>query len=218
MELDDLKTAWQEMERRLDKSDALNTRLITQTHLDKAYSAIRRFGLAQTVELAIWFAVVVTVAPFWIEHRATTHLLVSGLVLHAYGVAAICAGVVQLLMIARIRYTGPVLVMQKRISQLRRVRIQSTLALGLPWWWLWIPASIVGTKWLFDVDIYAFGWVAASLAFGAGGMLLTLLLARRHINRPGASALVRRLADDFAGCSLNRARQELAELERFARR
>lgn len=224
MELDDLKKAWQEMERRLEKSEALNLQAVTETRLDKVRSAIRRFGLAQTIELALWLAMVIIVAPFWIEHRGTPHFLISGLVLHAYGVAAICVGTVQLLMIGRIRYSEPVLVIQKRVAELRYVQSRSALILGLAWWCLWVPSAIVAAKVLGDFDIYAPGWVIASLATGVVGIVLTLWggasmtsrAARRHVTHPSVSNALDRFADRFAGCSLTQAQSRLDEIERFA--
>ncbi|MGH8192875.1 MAG: hypothetical protein ACREQ8_00545 [Woeseiaceae bacterium] len=217
MELDDLKTAWQEMERRLEKSENLNLQFFNERRLDKVKSALRWFGWAQAIELAVWFALVVIVAPFWIEHRETAHFLVSGLVLHAYGVAAICLGTVQLLMIGRIRFSRPVLVIQKHVAELRRMRSRSTLLLGLPWCFLWVPLLIVGAKWLWDIDVYSPGWTPASLAFGLAVMLLAIGYARRQLHRPAGPEWSQRILDHLAGCSLNRAQQQIDAVARFAR-
>ncbi len=219
MELDELRTAWTQIEGRLDSAEALVLRDIRERKLDKSRSAIRRVGWGQITQILIWIAVIVVVAPFWIEHRETTHLLVAGLVLHAYGVITICLSVLQVLMIGRIDYSAPVLTIQRQLAQLHRFRVRTTMFLGLPWWVLWIPSTMVGAMWLFGIDLYAEspGWIRVSLAVGAAGMLLTVWLARRFADHPPASGTLRRMMDDMAGCSLPRAARQLDELARFER-
>ncbi len=219
MELDDLKKAWQKTELHLEASDALNLQMLERNSMDRSRAALHRFGWAQSAELAFWFAMVVIAAPFWVAHRDVTHFLIAGIVLHAYGVAAICIGVMQLLMIARVDYAAPVANIQERIAELRRLRARSTILLGLPWWLLWVPVSIVGAKWLFGLDIYAPapGWVFSSLLVGVAGMACTVWFARRYIGRLSSPALARRYLDDLSGCNLNRAQQHVDEIRRFMR-
>lgn len=219
MELGELKNAWQKMELRLEASDALNLQALSQRSVDRSRAALRRFGWAQSIELAFWFAMVVIAAPFWVAHRDITHFLVAGIALHVYGVAAICLGVTQLLMTARIDYAAPVTKIQERIAQLRRLRARASILLGLPWWLLWVPLSIVGAKWLFGIDIYspAPAWIFSSLLAGALGMVMTVWLARRYVNRMSSPALIQRFFDDFAGCNLSRAQRHVDEIRQFMR-
>jgi hypothetical protein len=216
MELEELKTAWQEMELRLERTEALNRKLVADVQADKARSALRWFGWAQAIELAFWFALVIFVAPFWIAHRGTPHFLVSGLVLHLYGVAAICLAVAQLLQYARVHYAGPVLDVQKRVAELHRLRATGTLLLGLPWCLLWVPLVIVAAKDWFDIDIYSPRWTVTSLGFGLAVMLAMLFYARRQLDRRAGAERRRRILDNLAGCSLTRAQRHLDEVARFA--
>lgn len=216
MELDELKTAWQEMEQRLARSEAMNRELAAEVKVEKARSALRWFGWGQALELAFWFALVIFVAPFWIAHRGTPHLLVSGLVLHLYGVAAIWLGTVQLLQYGRVRYAGPVLDVQKRVAQLHRLKAMGTLLLGLPWCLLWVPLVIVAAKRLFELDIWSPRWAAGSLLLGLAVMVLLLVYARRQLRRGPNSLRRQRILDTLAGCSLTRAQRQLDEIGRFA--
>jgi len=219
MELDELKTAWTRMESRLDNAETLVLRDVRERKLDKSRSALRRVGWGQAAQILIWTLVIAIVAPFWIEHRETPHLLGAGLVLHAYGVITICLSVLQVLMIGRINYSAPVLTIQRQLAELHRFRIRTTMLLGLPWWLLWIPCTMVGAMWLFGIDLYAEspGWIHVSLAIGVAGMLLTVWLARRLADRPPSSGTLRRLIDDMASCSLPRAAREMDDLARFER-
>ena len=220
MELDDLKTAWHELERRVDAGNSLTTQLLRERRLDKTRSTLRAIGWGQFVQALFWAVTIGTViAPFWIQYRDTTHLLAAGLVMHAYAVAAIVLSVRQLLQIATVDYAAPVVELQRHLACLRRTRINQQLWLGLPWWMLWVVATMIGAKWLRDVDIYAPApaWIYVALGIGVVGIALTLWLPRVVGRSPRGSRVVQGLMDDLAGHSLTRAARQLDEIASFSR-
>jgi hypothetical protein len=219
MELDELKAAWQVLERRLDESEARNLTLLRETKLEKTRRAMQALAWGQVLQVALWIAVLAVVVRFWIAHRGTPHLLTFGLVLHAYAVLTLVLSVRQLVLLAHVDYAAPVVVLQRQLGLLRRARLQSQLWLGLPWWMLWVVATVVGAQWLWGVDLYAPapGWVHGALAVGALGMVLTLWLPRAFAHTPRGSRFLQRRLDDLAGRSLVRATQQLDELARFSR-
>ena len=219
MELDELKLAWRSMERRIDTVGRLGFQLYREDRTDRIRSTLRWLMSGQALQMAIWIAVVTVVAPFWIEHRAVPHLLVFGLVLHAYAIVTIVGSVLQLCIMASIDYSSPVLALQRRLVQLRTLRIWSTLLLGLPWWLLWTVGFVVGVKHWMDVDLYATApaFVWSNLAFGAVALAASVWVARRIARRAKESGQPARFADDLAGHSLRRAIGQLGELARFER-
>jgi hypothetical protein len=219
MELDDLKTAWRDLERRLDESEATTRALRRDIKVDRTRSALRRMAWGQAVMVAIWVAVTVVVAPFWIEHRATTHLLLAGAALHLYALMGIISCVIQIAWIASIDHAAPVLALQRKLAVLRRTRILSQLVLGLPMWVLWVVATMVGAMWLLDIDLYARspGWIQLNLLIGVAGIILSLWLPRRLGRTARGSRFVQRVLDDLAGRSLVRVTRELDELASFSR-
>lgn len=221
MELDEMKQAWARMDLRQDGMEALLRQDYRERRTDQARASMRWSLRWLVAELVAWLAFVVFVASFWVDHRHTTHLLVIGLLLHAYGIAAIWSVATQALLLSRIcLFDAPVLVQQRRLAQLRRFRFYSTLALGLPWWCLWLPVTTVGMVWLTGVDLYVVaspGWFWTTLGVGAAGIVFSLWLARRLVGRPLGSPWLQRLVDDMSGCSLLRASRQLDELARFER-
>jgi cytochrome c biogenesis protein CcdA len=215
MDIEELKRTWTQMECRLDRLEAR----AGDDRRSASRRALRWLSGWEVVKIAIWILFVSVVAPFWIEHRHTAHLLVAGLVLHAYGVAVIVIGSVQLSLVGRLYYTVPVLVMQQRIAGLRRFRVRNSLLLGVPWWLLWVPCTMVGAMRLFAVDLYAASpaWIYASLAIGMLGLVASLWLARRLVDRSISSPWLKRMIDDLAGASLRRAAREIDDLASFAR-
>jgi hypothetical protein len=218
MELDEMKQAWARMDLRQDGMEALLRRDFRDRRLDKARSTLRWSLLGQAVEIACWLAFVVFVASFWVAHRHVTHLLVIGLLLHAYGIAGIWSSATQLFLLSRIYlFDAPVLVLQRRLAQLRRFRMVSTLALGLPWWFLWLLVPLVVLTWWSGVDMFAgaAGWIWANMAVGVAGTAFSLWLARRLAGRPIKSPWLQRVVDDMSGCSLARVSRQLDEIARF---
>ena len=219
MELDDLKVAWAQLEQRVETTEALAFSEYKERRLDKSRRALRALGWGQALHCLLWIGLVAIVAPFWIEHRHVPHLLVAGLALHVYGVATIWAGATQLLLIGRTYYTAPVVIFQRRLAELQRFRVVSSLALGLPWWILWVVATVVGAKWWLGVDFYAQspGWIQVAMGIGGAGLVLSVWAARRFAEVPPQSPMLRRIVDDLAGRRLVRAIRQLDEIARFER-
>lgn len=217
MELDDFKAAWTRLELRMDGAEALALDSWRECRLDRSRASLRRFGLAQLIELAVWIAMTAVAATFWIEHRHTPHLLATGLALHAYGIAAIWTAATRALLAARVHYSDSVLVMQRRVAQLRRFATVSTIVLILPWWCLWLLAVMAGAKLLLGIDLYAQApsWILANLLFGVLAMAASGWLARRWAARPPKAAWARRVIDDIAGNNLRKAQRQLDEIVRF---
>ena len=116
-------------------------------------------------------------------------------------------------------YTAPVVTIQRRLAELYRFRVVSSLALGLTWWVLWIAATMVGAKLWFGIDLYGESpqWIQWSLGAGVLGMAASVALARRFADRQTSSLLLRNVIDNLAGRSLLRASRRLDEIAQFER-
>ncbi|MDN5864889.1 MAG: hypothetical protein L0I62_06690 [Gammaproteobacteria bacterium] len=220
MELEELKQAWAEMDLRQDGMEAL---LLADFHargMDKLRRILGWSLAARVLELLAWIVFTAWAASFWVDHRSVTHWLIIGLLLHAYGIAGIWASATQLLFLSRIRlFDAPVLVLQRRLAQLLRFRVWCTLALGLPWWFLWLLVPAVGLYQVSGVDLFAASqaWVWACMAVGVAGTALSVWLARHLRGRAIRSAFWRRMVDDMSGCNLRRASRQLDDIARFER-
>lgn len=218
MELDEMKQAWARMEVRQEGVELLLRQDYRDRRIEKSRSTMRRALTWLGVEVVAWIVFVVWVASFWVAHRHTPHLLVMGLILHVYGIAAIWSCATQLFLLARIYlFDAPVLVLQRWLAQLRRFRFYSTLLLGLPWWCLWLLVPLVAFEDFAGADLYAAGsgWIWANMLVGMMGIGISLWLARRCAGRPIQSPLLQRLVDDMSGRSLLQASRQLDEIARF---
>jgi hypothetical protein len=216
MELDDLKLAWQTLDRRLQQQNALNLHLFRSGRLDQARRGLRPLMWGQAVQMLIGAAGALWFAPFWVAHRHELPLLLAGLVMHAYCLGLIAFGAVMQAQIARIDYAAPVLAIQRQLLLLRRTFVHGGMLIGLPWWFLYVPLLMVLAKVGSNADLFdnAPAWVWVSLGVGMLGLALTAWF-HRWANQPQRVALGRMLEDAAAGSSIRRAQAALDEVTRF---
>ena len=213
MELDELKAAWTTLGQRLDAQAALSLHVYKEGKFDRMRRGLRPLAWGQAIQIVIGVLIAVWGASFCIDHRAVSHLLIAGLLVHAAGISMIVLGALMETRIASIDYSAPVLTIQRQLAQLRKVYVRGGLAIGLPWWLLWIPFLMVLLGYA-GVDLYVHApsviWIGT--AIGVMGLLATWAFVRFAGNRP---QLAERLARNVAGGSINRAQAQLDEIARF---
>jgi serine/threonine-protein kinase len=213
MELDDLRQAWQALDRRMAEHNALRLDELRERKLSRVGRSLRPLAWGQVATMAFGIALVLLGVDTWTGHRDQTALFVSGLVVHAFGVLTIIAGGSTLAMINRIDYAAPVLAIQHQLLRLRRGYLAWGAIVGLPWWLLWLPVLVCLSK---RNLLAAPGVLAGSLAIGVLGLLATWAFYR-WTRGPGRERLARAMDDSAAGRSLVRAQASLDELRRFER-
>jgi len=210
MELDELKQQWQTLDRKIERSIALNVRLLTETRTRRVKLRLLSLLLLQPLQLAIGFAFAIYCAGFWMRNVDAPALLVSGLALHALGIGLICDAVVRVLLITRINFAAPVVTIQRYLAYLRHWEIRS-----FKWGWMvvWalLPAMlIVSVKAVAGVDLWA-SWPAPItwMAIGSAvGMLASYLFD--HWARGRTDCI-------YVGHSVTAAQAALDEIDQFAR-
>lgn len=215
MELDEMKLAWQGLDRRLEQQYALNLQLFRDGRLDKLQCGLRPLVRGQAIQMAIGVLGLLVLAPIWISHWRDPAVLVAGVVMHVYCVGLIIFGGVVQGQVARIDYGAPVLVIQRQLLKLRKTyAVGGALVVGLPWWFLTAPLLVVLTRGAIMVNAPSVIWI--QLAIGAAGLLATWWF-HRWSRRPERAALARKLDDSTAGGSIRRAQAALEEIARFER-
>ena len=217
MELDDLKLAWQSLDRRLAEQHALNLHIFQDTKLAQAKSKLRPLMIGQVLQLLAGVAFCFLFAPFWVRHFGTPHLMIYGILLHAYGIMFIVLAARELHLIGSIDYSAPVLVIQKHLAELRSWRIRIVPLFGVTGCFSWIPLMLVIFQWL-GADVWVRSpevvyWFLAS-GFVSLGVLLAIQKWMRHPNR---AKVAKSFKDSNVGRSLQRAESVLAEIARFER-
>ena len=217
MELDDFKSAWQTLDRRLQIDNELKLHALRERTLDKARGSLRPLFLGQVVQILLGIPFILLAALLWISQPAHASSIVAGVLVQAYGVLAIIAAGVVLGQLGNLDYSQPVLGIQKQLLRARTLYIRSGMVAGLPWWFLWI-AILQVLAGLGDVDLLAKApslvWIGYGI--GAAGLLATWWF-HRWARRPQRAEFGRKMDDSLSGGSLRKALAQLDELQRFER-
>lgn len=214
MELDDLKSAWQSLDRRLQLDNALRLHDLRERKLEKARGNLRMLLAGMFVQALLGIGLIVLGVACWRHNLDAPGLLLTGILLHAAGVAHVAfAGIVTGLA-TTVDYSAPVLSIQKRLRLLLRVQVFNSNACGLPWWILWVLV-VVGFAGLDPRRPVGPtpAWIWASLAVGVAGMIATWAWSMRAARKPRAADA---WVDDGTG-GIRRSLRMLDDLESFER-
>lgn len=88
MELEQFKTRWNQLELRMDANEALALQAWREPRQQQVHRQLTRFGSKQLAWMLLWIALALVAGSFWFVHRHSLHLLLSGLTLHLYAIAA----------------------------------------------------------------------------------------------------------------------------------
>jgi len=216
MELDEMKLAWQAMDRRLEQRFALDLAAYRDRRLATARRQLWPLWLGQVLQLVIGIALAWWAGSLWYEHRATLHLWLQGVLLHGYALMFIVLAARELHLIHSVDYAEPVLVIQRRLAQLRAWRIRVAPWFGIAGCVMWVPLLLVGVEAAFGADLVLHApQVVAFLAANGAACLLGLLAFLRWTRHPRGARLAASLDQHAAGRSLRRAQAELDEILRF---
>lgn len=215
MDLDDFKQAWQRLDARLAAQQAL----AFQAFRDRRLQTLRRrlwplYG-GQVVQLMFGFAMIVVGVYGWRWNTGVAHLVGAGLVVQAYGIAALASAVRTMQQIRELDYAGPVVTLQRQLAALRAWHVRTGVWLGQAWWFLWMPCVMIAAAAL-GVDVWrqAPRVLVLGVAIGVAGVLV-MEAAARLSRRPGWAWLAVLNDDAMAGASLRRAQAVLDEIARF---
>jgi hypothetical protein len=215
MELDELKSAWQALDRKLELENMLRLDDLRERKLGKVNGSLRPLFWGQIAQILFGIPFIALAALLWMTGPESASVIAAGVVLHAYGVITIITASVVLGQIAKIDYAAPVLRIQKLLARLRALYFRSGMLAGLPWWFLWVVVLMVIAG-LGGVDLLATepALIASGLGIGAAGIGATWWFHRR-VRRAERADLGRRMDAGLAGGSLRNAQAQLDALMRF---
>lgn len=216
MELDDLKLAWQQMDKELRTQRKITVALLADRNSANLADSLRPLFNWQVFQVILGVCLAGASAQFWLARLDQPLFFVSGVILHAYAIALIVNGARVLLRLKEIDYSAPVTLVQKRVARLEHSYVVSGWILGLPWWLLWIPVAIMLLT-IIGVDLSRVpvgNWLPANIFVGVVGMILTVIGFRwaSRSSRPGLKARMERMV---RGASIENARRVLNDIERF---
>jgi hypothetical protein len=214
-ELDDLKAAWQTLNRNMERQNALALDEFRERKLSRFRSGLRPLAVGQVIQLILGSAMTIFFAQFWVNHIAVPSLFVSGLLLQFYGTMFLAFAARDLLLIRRIDYAAPVIVIQRQLAELQSWHLRAAVFHGLTGAVAWLPAMLVLLHFL-DADVLmnkpSKMWWLISTALVCLAFNYALIRLARSPRRCGMS-----LRNSWIGRTVIRARTTLEEVEKFER-
>ncbi|HEY0333570.1 MAG TPA: serine/threonine protein kinase [Stenotrophomonas sp.] len=218
MELDELKNTWQQLGERLERQQSIQLELLRERKRDRMRSSLRPLFWGQLLQVAFGIALILLGVACWTRNPAPGGYFFAGIVLHVFGVATAAAGGILSGLIGSLDLAASVMAIQQRLRLIRRFHGLAGIAVGWPWWIMWLPVvvALAGLDPRHPVSGVTPAWVWISLAAGMAGWAATWGFYRwaRHPSRP---ALAQRMEASVTGTSLRRAQALLDEMEAFER-
>jgi hypothetical protein len=216
MELDDLKASWNSLDTRLERLAAINLSLITDNQRRKARWRLLPVIIGALLNIAAGGWLVSVCARFWSTHFDTPSALISGIALHLGGLGIVIAGVVQLLIVARINFAQPVIEMQRYLALLHAWEVRSFGWLWLGAWLAWPAVLVAGAMSIAGVDLWARApeIVIVNVLVSVAAVVGFIALHRRARRGGRLGVWLDRLLTNH---SIERARSALGEIDRFSR-
>jgi serine/threonine-protein kinase len=183
--------------------------LLTRRQLmERVEKSLQPLFRGQLLQVFFGIALILLGVQCWAQNTQISHRVVSGVIVHVYGVLVISQAALVCTRIRRIDTTKPVADIRNKIGSVRSGYLRAGVIIGFVWWLMWIPVCVaVG----FDAVVLYRNSLLPSLVIGLVGFVVSLWLywwAIRSAN-PSAESWRHRLS----GESLAAAYREIDEIE-----
>lgn len=219
MELDEMKQAWQAVDRQLERQHALNWRIWRDGQTERLRRGLRPLVWGQSALIVFGIAIALWGISFWSSHLGVWQAMACGIAMQVFGTLAFVFPARVLSLVRAVDYAAPVLEIQQRIARLRawRVKVEAPVfaVLGSV---IWIPAMLMLGQYAMDrAGVNLWGEMPGAvrwLLLCAAGSLAVVALAYALLRRFGRR---RWLEDSFAGSAVRKAEKMLEDIARFER-
>jgi hypothetical protein len=220
MQLEELERRWQQLDQKLDRSLALQTRLAREVVLRPVRRRLHRWGVWPAIDLAFGVGVFLFVGSFVAGHGPDWRLELPAIAVMAGAVGLSADSIRQLKRLSELDWCGPVAGIQSSLERLRADRIRQFkwvmllsplvgfCGLMVAIHWLVARLPVDGDRILDRIDP---GWVAGNYLFGVLfvplGYYVARLLAYKGRGQPWWQAVL----DGISGNSLKAAARDLEQ-------
>lgn len=215
MELNELKSTWQILEKALERGNRLTLAMLRQQKLDAVNKTLRPLKLNQAFQICMGLFFILLAGVLWSTKPTAISVILSGVFVQAYGIGCVITAGIVFSSLNRIDYSAPVVEMQGALARVRRAYGICVLVAGLSWWFLWIPLLMLLAG-LAHVNLYAhapsFIWI--DMAIGIAGLLC--MYGLYAYSQKSSNVRFRQFIERATfGRSLQNALQQLHEIRKF---
>ncbi|MCA9059330.1 MAG: serine/threonine protein kinase [Planctomycetaceae bacterium] len=192
----------------LEQQELAGRMLLTRRQLmERVENSLRPLSRGQWLQVLLGIALILLGVWCWARNTQILHRVVSGVILHVYGVLVISQALLVITRIRRIDYSRPVTEIRSKLDSLRSAYLRAGVIIGFVWWLMWIPVCVaVG----FDAVLHPFSLIP-SLIIGILGLVVSVWVFWRVLTskHPSAESSKRKLA----GASIAAPHLALDEIE-----
>jgi serine/threonine-protein kinase len=117
--------------------------LLTRRQLmERVEKSLRPLFRGQVLQVLVGVAIIVLGVQCWARNTQIPHRVVSGVILHVYGVIVISQSLLVCTRIRRIDYSKSVIDIRSKLDSLRSGYLRAGVLIGFVWWLMWIPVAV----------------------------------------------------------------------------
>lgn len=153
MEEDKLKELIASYDKKLDDILNLNKSSLKKIKLDNTKKQTRFIVILRSIEVFSFSVLALYLGKYIANNWFTTHLVVSGIILHIFTLIALIGSIGQLVLLQQVDYARPIIEIRKKIELVNShaLLFLKLVLLSIPVWWAY---PIVAFDYFFNIDLY----------------------------------------------------------------
>ncbi len=154
MEASELKKILAAYETKLDKKLTLNVSSLKNINLDKSKKNTKTILIYRIIEIVVFALLALFIGNYIAINWSQTHLAISGIIVGIFTLIALAGSIGQITLLQQINFSKPIVDIRKKIELVNThsLLFVKLMFLSTPIWWSYV---VVGSDYLFNVDLYA---------------------------------------------------------------
>lgn len=154
MEAGELKKILAAYDTKLDKKLSLNVASLKSINLDKSEKSTQAILKYRVIEIVIFSLLALFMGNYIATNWSQTHLAISGIIVGVFTLIALSGSIGQVVLLQQIDFAKPIVDIRKKIELVNThsLLFLKLMFLSAPIWWSY---AVVGSDYLFNINLYA---------------------------------------------------------------
>ena len=154
METNELKKILAAYDTKLDKTLSLNIASLKNINLDKSEKKTQTILIYRIIEIVVFTLLALFIGNYTATNWNHTHLVISGIIVGVFTLIALAGSIGQVTLLQQIDFAKPIVDIRKKIELVNThgLLFVKLMFLSVPIWWSYV---VVGSDYLFNIDLYA---------------------------------------------------------------
>lgn len=154
METEELKKILDAYDTKLDEKLSLNVVSLKNINLDKSEKNTQAILKYRIIEIVVFSLLALFIGNYIASNWSQTHLVISGIIVGVFTLIALSGSIGQVTLLQQIDFAKPIVDIRKKIELVNThgLLFVKLMLLSTPIWWSYV---VVGSDYLFNIDLYA---------------------------------------------------------------